>query len=152
MDILLVFNKATLTKSVETLLWKYSNTIEGADNFKQVSNVRTDTVDDNADIRVLLDSFVKRTKHLASIMHEFVINEATEDVNSHNITIPIRVSGTWGGHESVLKSYLDSYVINGMMADWLSVTSPNEATIYIANMKIDEDNIISELYAVGGAI
>ena len=149
MDI--VFDKTEITKSVGALLWKYGNTIEGADNFKLESNVKID-LSDNADKRTLDDSFFNRTNELANIMREFVSGDVsvadTGQTPTYNVTIPITMSTTWKGQQRVLKSHCDKYVIDGMMADWLNATAPNEAALYSLALKKDEENIIDELYAV----
>lgn len=149
MDIQLAKNK--ITQSVATLLWKYGNTIENADNFKQVSNVKVD-LNDNADARVLSDSFLQRSREVANIVGEFVSGAVTEDPTTHDITIPMTFSSNWGGQQDILKSFVEKYVIDGMTADWLSATAPNESTVYLLALKRDEEIIISEIYAVGGPI
>lgn len=142
MNVEIVLDKTSLTKSVETLLWKYGNAIEGADNFKQVSNVKTDTVNDKADKRLLDDSYAKRVNKAADIMREYVT-----DVEGS--VIRLALPNNWGGDQKVLKTLVEDYVTNGMMVDWLNPTAPNEAALYGVALKDAEQSVKSEIYAIG---
>jgi hypothetical protein len=52
----------------------------------------------------------------------------------------------WAGSETTLTSLVKNYILDGMMVDWLNVTAPNEAAIYVARLPQDKENIIVELY------
>lgn len=149
------FNKAGILREVETLLYKYGSTIEGADNFKQVYNVKSNSAEATEDAQLMTASFKKMAYKFAGVAKEFLqgpISEITSGNETTGYSMTLALSDNWGSSAPMLQQIADKYVEDGMMADWLKVTAPNEAALYSVALKQDEGEIITELYAVGGAI
>lgn len=140
-----------ISKRVRSLLWKYASAIEGADNYRQVYNVKHDP-DDEADDTVLQASFNARVDELVLLSRDFSPEKSTGgQKNLSGWIIEIEVSDRWAGDEDTLLSLFERYIIDGVMADWLSVTSPQEAQVYTARLVADTDAINTELYTKTGA-
>lgn len=144
----ITISKDALVKSVENLLWKYGKAIEDADNYKQVYNVQSEHGAHTVDNKVLSDSFVRRSKEAIDLMREFVtgnISYGTDGSPAFVLNMPER----WIGKEALLQAAVNRYVEDGMMADWLNVTAPNEAAIYTTRLTQDSTDITVELYKKG---
>ena len=140
--------KAELVKTVESLLWKYGNAIEGAENYKQVWNTKAEHLANAVDGRVLEDGFKKRAREAIDLLREFIYREI--DYNDDgDAAVVLHMPTRWVGKETLLQSAVDGYVTDGMMADWLNVTSPTEAAIYSTKLPQDKTNIETELYKRG---
>lgn len=144
----ITISKDALMKSVESLLWKYGRTIEGADNYRQVFNVQSEHGAHPVDEKVLSDSFSRRSKEAIDLMREFFtgnINYDTDGSPAFVLNMPER----WIGKEALLQAAVNRYVEDGMMSDWLNVTAPNETAIYTTRLTQDSTDITVELYKKG---
>lgn len=143
----ITIGKAELVKTVESLLWKYGNAIEGAENYKQVWNTKSEHGANAVDGRVQEDGFKKRAMEAIDIMREFIVGDI--DTATDSISVELSMPTRWVGKETLLQSAVDGYVTDGMMADWLNVTAPTEAAIYSTKLQQDKTNIETELYKRG---
>lgn len=137
--------KDGIATSMETLLWKYGSAIEGADNFKQVYNTKSSKTTNAVDARVIDDSWEARTQEAIDFLRDFS-PEVTETAGSKVVTLSM--SSRWGGGGTKLKAALEKYILDAMMHDWLTVTAPNEATLYGNRLADDEKKIKSEAYSL----
>ena len=144
----ITIDKTELLKTVESLLWKYGAAIEGADNYKQVFNTKSEHGTFAVDNRVLSDSFGTRSKQAIDIMRDFVHGNINYDENG-SPTVTLSMPERWNGRAATLSAKLIKYVTDGMMADWLVVTVPAEAPMYSTQLPQDETDIKVELYAKG---
>jgi hypothetical protein len=145
----ITIGKAELVKTVESLLWKYGNATEGADNYKQVWNTKAEHGANTVDDRVLTDGFKKRSREAIDILREFIVGNINYDVTTGSPSVVLSMPTRWVGKETLLQSAVDGYVADGMMVDWLNVTAPTEAAIYVTKLQQDKTNIETELYKRG---
>ena len=140
----IVISKTEVKTEFEVLVYKYANAIEGADNAKAVRNVKSDRVDDAADALLVDNSFDKRLKEVVGLMHDF---EADANTSGDNVTVAFVVTSRWAGNTDTLLSMAKAYILDGMMTDWLNVTAPSEATVYVTRLQSDATDIKVALYA-----
>lgn len=143
----MVFTKSVIVASVETMLWKYGMAIENPENYKKVFNTQSDSKNNTVDMRMVSDSWDSRTKEAFGLLKDFnpTVSEQPQGVTNVSIVMPAR----WIGKTNVLKDALDRYITDGMMADWLSVTAPDESAIYANRLQQDVTKINVELYSKG---
>lgn len=144
----ITIGKAELVKTVESLLWKYGNAIEGAENYKQVWNTKAEHGAYSVDNRVLTDGFVKRSREAIDLLREFIYGEIIYSTDG-DAAIVLNMPTRWVGKETLLQAAVDGYVADGMMVDWLNVTAPTEAALYATKLQQDKTNIETELYKRG---
>lgn len=144
MRVMIEISKPNVKTEFEVLVYKYANAIEGQDNAKAVRNVKSDRIDDVADALLVDNSFDKRLDEVVSLMHDFSVS-----VNAvgNNMNVAFSVPTRWAGLSDNLLSAAKRYIIDGMMIDWLNVTSPTEAAVYTARLPQDKTDILVELYA-----
>ncbi|MBO4787019.1 MAG: hypothetical protein J5510_08125 [Prevotella sp.] len=147
-NINITINKAAIISTVESLLWKYGKAIEGADNYKQVYNTHSEHGVNTVDNKVLSDSFIARSREAIELLRDYMSGAITYDT-AGNPSVTLAMSTRWSGRQSTLQSMVDEYVSDGMMADWLHVTSPNEAAIYNTKLVADADKISSDIHSLG---
>lgn len=128
----------------ESWVYKYANALE-ADG-KSVRNLKADRVDDTLDALLVNNSFDKRLKEVVSIMHDF---GAVASASGNNTVVTFNTSGRWAGTVAAVLSLVKTYILDGMMVDWLNVTAPSEAAIYVAKLPQDATDIKVELYTKG---
>ncbi|MBO4787018.1 MAG: hypothetical protein J5510_08120 [Prevotella sp.] len=143
----ITISKETIAKMMETLVYKYANSIDTEKgNYKGVRNVKSDRVDDVADALVVDGSFGKRCREVLAVVHEFATySDSTPAAPVFSFSIPTR----WNGKKEALQAHMEQYVLNGIMSDWLNVTAPSEAAIYTAKLPQDLSDIKVELYKKG---
>ena len=144
-DITITIDKATVFATVESLLWKYGNAIEGAENYKQVFNVQSEHGADAVDNQVLSDAFGKRAREAVHSLRDFIIGSVS--YSGGNVSVTLSMPSRWGGEASLLNAAVLRYVEDGIMVDWLYATAPSEAAVYAARLPQDETDIKVELYA-----
>jgi hypothetical protein len=144
-QITITIDKGAAVTSVESLLWKYGKSIEGAENYKQVYNTHAAHGSNAVDNKVLTDSFVKRSKEAIELMRDFLyqVVYSVDDSTGVTLDMPTR----WASNAVLLQAAVSRYVEDGMMADWLNVTAPSEATIYTTRLPQDTTDIRVELYS-----
>lgn len=145
-NINITISKSDMFSTVESLLWKYGKTIEGVDNYKQVYNTHAEHGANAVDNKVLTDAFVKRSREALDVLKEFISGSVSYDVSTGNPSVTLAMPTRWGSQQSLLQAAVNRYVEDGMMADWLNVTAPTEATIYSTRLPQDETDIRVELY------
>lgn len=146
-NINITISKADMLKTVETLLWKYGKTIEGADNYKQVYNTQAEHSADLRDNRLLSDSFITRSREAIDILKDFISGTISYDANDGSPAVVLNMPTRWASQQTLLQSAVNRYVEDGMMSDWLNVTAPTEAAIYNTRLPQDAVDIKVELYA-----
>lgn len=144
----ITISKTERFKSVESLLFKYGDAIENAENYMQVFNAKAEHGADAVDNRVLSDSFDTRAKEAMELLRDFMEGEITHGTEG-NYSVQLSMPSRWIGRGTLLQSAVDRYVEDGMMNDWLNVTAPNEAAIYATRITQDETAINVELYKKG---
>ena len=146
-NVSITISKAAMISTVESLLWKYGKSIEGVDNYKQVYNTHSEHGANAVDNKVLSDSYLKRSREAISILKDFISGNISYNVTTNDSTLTLAMPTRWAGKDSLLQAAVNRYVEDGMMADWLNVTAPQEATLYITRLPQDETDIRVELYA-----
>ena len=131
--VIVTLSRDEMATSIETLLWKYGSAIEGAENFKAVYNTKSDRSKNAVDARVIDDSWETRSQEAIDALRDFAPS-VSESAGSKVVTLSI--SDRWGGSANTLRGAMERYIVNGMMADWLSATAPSEAPMY-ANQLAD---------------
>lgn len=127
----------------ETLVWKYANSIEGEGNDKAVHNIKSNQADVDIDTLLAENNLYKLLNEVLSIMSDF---SPTFAITTNTITVTFTTRNRWAGRDVTLASLVKTYILDGMMVDWLNVTAPSEAAIYVARLPQDKENIIVELY------
>ena len=130
---------------METLLWKYGAAIEGAENFRQVYNTKSDSTNNAVDARVIDDAWEMRTQEAIDFLRDFA-----PDVNqtAGSKVVTLSMSSRWGGSQSTLKAAMEKYILDAMMHDWLTATAPNEAPMYGNRLAEDEKKIKADAYSL----
>lgn len=141
----ITLNRSARIASVESLLWKYGNAMDGDGNYKQVYNIHSQHDADAVDNKVLSDSYKKRVGEVMDLLRDFTQSVTHDDLNNTD-TVILAMPSRWQGRQSALQSLVDGYIDDGMMADWLSVTSPSASAEFITRLQRDETNINLELY------
>ena len=137
--------KDSIATSMETLLWKYGSAIEGAENFRLVYNTKSSKATNAVDARVIDDAWEMRTQEAIDFLRDFSPS-VTETAGSKVVTLSM--SSRWGGGGTKLKAAIEKYILDAMMHDWLTVTAPNEATLYGNRLADDEKKIKAEAYSL----
>lgn len=143
--IVITISKDSIAKSMETLLWKYGSSIEGADNFRLVYNTKSDSANNAIDARVIDDSWETRTQEAIGFLRDFTPS-VTQTAGTKTVSVPM--SDRWGGNQNTLKSAVEKYILDAMMHDWLTATAPNEATLYENRLAGDERKIKADAYSL----
>lgn len=130
-------------KLFEGLVWKYANAVEGEGNDKAVHNIKADTLNRDIDDFIYNGITGQRLGEVLSIMHDFA---PTMSATQSQLTISFTATSRWAGSEEAMTTLVTRYMLDGLMVDWLNVTAPNEAAIYVARLPQDKENIIVELY------
>jgi hypothetical protein len=99
------------------------------------------------DDKVLSDSFTKRSREAIEVLRDFISGDISYDVHTGNPSVTLAMPTRWASKETLLQAAVNRYVEDGMMADWLNVTAPTEATIFTTRLPQDETDIRVELYA-----
>lgn len=136
-----------MVATVETLLWKYGKSIEGDANYKQVFNTQSEHDTYDVDKKVLSDSFIKRSREAIEMLRDFISGSINYDATTGDPSVTLNMPTRWASKDTLLQAAVDRYVEDGMMADWLNVTAPTEATIFTTRLTQDETDIRIELYA-----
>ena len=136
-----------MVATVETLLWKYGKSIEGDANYKQVFNTQSQHGTYDVDKKVLSDSFIKRSREAIEMLRDFISGSINYDATTGDPSVTLNMPTRWASKDTLLQAAVDRYVEDGMMADWLNVTAPTEATIFTTRLTQDETDIRVELYA-----
>ena len=139
----ITISSTVLTKEFEGLVWKYANAVEGDNNDKAVHNIKADSVNDALDSFLNNYNVSKHINEIVSMMNDFGSLFTTSGTD-YVITFDTRTR--WAGSVTTLASLVKDYILDGMMVDWLNVTAPSEAAIYVARLPQDKENIIVELY------
>lgn len=145
MIVTLSISKTTIAKTMESLVYKYANAIDNEGNPKGVRNLKSDRIADTVDAFIVNGRIEKRINEVLSIAREFVNSVTGTDPLSINLNMPDR----WNGQQASLQSFVEQYILDGLMADWLSATAPSEAPMYANLLPKDTENIIAELYTKG---
>lgn len=146
-NINITISKTDMFSTVESLLWKYGKAIEGADNYKQVYNTHSEHSANAVDNKVLTDSFIKRSREALDVLKEFISGTVSYDASTGSPSVTLAMPSRWGSQQTLLQAVVNRYVEDGMMADWLNVTAPSEATIYTTRLPQDTTDIRVELYS-----
>lgn len=146
-NINITITKANMVATVETLLWKYGKSIEGDANYKQVFNTQSEHGTYDVDNKVLSDSFIKRSREAIEMLRDFISGSINYDATTGDPSVTLNMPTRWASKDTLLQAAVDRYVEDGMMADWLNVTAPTEATIFTTRLTQDETDIRVELYA-----
>lgn len=143
--VVIIILKDYLATSMETLLWKYGAAIEGAENFRQVYNTKSDSTNNAVDARVIDDAWEMRTQEAIDFLRDFA-----PDVNqtAGSKVVTLSMSSRWGGSQSTLKAAMEKYILDAMMHDWLTATAPNEAPMYGNRLAEDEKKIKADAYSL----
>lgn len=143
--IVITILKDTIATSMETLLWKYGNAIEGAENFKLVYNTKSSKAKNAVDARVIDDAWETRTQEAIDFLRDFA-PDVSQTAGSKVVTLSM--SNRWGGSQSTLKAAMEKYILDAMMHDWLTATAPNEAPMYGNRLAEDEKKIKADAYSL----
>lgn len=146
-NINITITKANMVSTVESLLWKYGKSIEGADNYKLVYNTHSEHGVNAVDNKVLSDSFAKRSREAIEVLRDFISGNVSYNIATGDASVTLNMPTRWASKDTLLQAAVDRYVEDGMMADWLNVTAPTEATIFTTRLPQDETDIRVELYA-----
>ena len=143
--VVIIILKDYLATSMETLLWKYGSSIEGAENFRLVYNTKSDSANNAVDARVIDDSWEARTQEAIDFLRDFA---PTVVQTAGSKTVTLSMSSRWGGSQPTLKAAMEKYILDAMMNDWLTATAPNEATLYGNRLAEDEKKIKVDAYSL----
>ena len=146
-DINITITKADMVATVESLLWKYGKSIEGAENYKLVYNTLSEHGANAVDDKVLSNSFVKRSREAIEVLRDFISGNIGYDATTGSPTVTLAMPTRWASRTALLQAAVNRYVEDGMMADWLNVTAPSEAAVYVTRLQSDATDIKVELYA-----
>lgn len=138
-------NKNNITSLMEALVYKYANMVDNESNPKAVRNIKADIAADTVDQLIAGGYWTRRVNEVIHIMKDFV-NSVTD---SDEVAISLSMTNQWNGNTNALQSLACQYVIDGLMADWLTVTAPAEVPMYANKLPQDEDNIRAEIYSKG---
>lgn len=144
--IVITILKDTIATSMETLLWKYGSSIEGAENFKLVYNTKSSRSTNAVDARVIDDSWETRAQEAIDLLRDFVLS-VSQTAGSKVVTLSM--PDRWAGSQPTLKAAVEKYITDAMMSDWLTVTAPNEAVLYTNRLEGDEKKIKVNIYSKG---
>lgn len=150
----IVLNKTQVVKSVEVLLWKYGGAIENNENYKQVYNTKSDSTNNTIDNRLLMDSLKDRAHEVCDMLRDYG-SEYDDHTVANHIVISAEMSDRWtgvaatsGGTNLTLNDLVVRYITDGMMADYLNVAAPSEATIYTTRLQQDEAKLKDNIYSL----
>ena len=139
-------SKHNVKTEFEALTWKYANSIDAENSSKPIHNMKPDRVDDAVDAFVVDAAFDRRMNEVSGFMSDF---SATASESNGDVVLTFTVTSRWSGSLPALQSLVKTYVLDGMMAEWLNLTAPGEAAIYTTKLPQDIQDIKAELYKKG---
>ena len=138
-------NKEEVIKSVRNVTNKFGKARDNGTASRMVSVMQADDL--GQDTRILDESFSKVVGDLTEIMSRYVSTRNGDD------TITLVMPSVWRDHnEEGLNADCTRYAVNVMISDFLCISVPKEADVYLQKAVICSKDIINKLNDKGSPV